>query len=221
MEKHQIILKSKPIEYQITYKNMKNIRIKIEEGIIQVSAPYHTPIIYIEELIINNQDKLLALLNQYIPYYQYNDQGFVYIFNQYYTIIERDIGKNQCSFHDDKLYVYTSHIQKCIEDTLKDILKNYIQERIIYYLSYEYDLPMPIIQIKKYKGRWGSCYYKNNKVSFNLSLVHLSKDLIDYVIIHELTHFLYPNHSKQFYREIEKHMPDYKQRIQRLKEEHV
>ncbi len=221
MEKHQIILKSKPIEYHINYKNMKNIRIKVEDGILQVSAPYKTSINYIEEIIIKNQDQLLMLLDQYVPYYHYADQGFVYIFNKRYTIVERDIGKNQCTMHDDKIYVYTHNIQKCIETLLKDILMSYIQERIIYYLSYAYHLSMPAIQIKKYKGRWGSCYYRDNRVTFNLSLVHLSKDLIDYVIVHELTHFMYPNHSKQFYQEIKKHMPDYKQRIQRLKEEHV
>ncbi|MCD7950698.1 MAG: M48 family metallopeptidase [Erysipelotrichaceae bacterium] len=221
MEKHQIVIKSKIIEYEIVYKNMKNIRMKIDEGKLKVSAPYNTPIAYIEELILDNQNKLLASLDQYKPYYQYTHNGFVYIFNKRYTIIERDIGKNQCSLHDDKIYVYTNHMQTCIEAYLKEILKDYITSKIIKYLSYDYQLPMPLIQIKKYKGRWGSCYYRQNKVSFNLALVHLSTDLIDYVIIHELTHFLYPNHSKQFYHEIEKHMPDYQQRMQRLKEEHI
>ena len=58
-------------------------------------------------------------------------------------------------------------------------------------------------------------------MSFHLSLIHLEKNLIDYVIVHELTHFLQPNHSKQFYLEIEKRMPDYKTRQQRLKEKHI
>ena len=57
-----------------------------------------------------------------------------------------------------------------------------------------------------------------NKVSFNLVLVHLEKCLIDYVIIHELCHFIQPNHSKLFYQEIEKRMPDYKAKEERLKE---
>ena len=75
--------------------------------------------------------------------------------------------------------------------------------------------------IKFYKGRWGCCFYKENKVCFNISLIHLEKDLIDYVIVHELCHFLQANHSKEFYKEIEKRIPDYKQRIKRLKEKHV
>ena len=66
-----------------------------------------------------------------------------------------------------------------------------------------------------------NCFYKDNKVTFNLSLIHLPKDLIDYVIVHELAHFLQANHSHLFYQEIEKRMPDYKQRQKRLKEIHI
>ncbi len=132
MEKHKIVLNSKPIEYEITYKNMKNIRMKIDEGILKISAPYHTSITYIEELIFKNKDQLLASLDQYIPYYQYNHQGFVYIFHKRYTIIERDIEKKQCSLHDDKIYVYTHHIQTCLEAYLKEILMNYMLDHLIH-----------------------------------------------------------------------------------------
>ena len=50
--------------------------------------------------------------------------------------------------------------------------------------------------------------------------VHLEKDLIDYVIVHELCHFLQANHSRYFYNEIEKRIPNYKECIRRLKEVH-
>jgi predicted metal-dependent hydrolase len=41
------------------------------------------------------------------------------------------------------------------------------------------------------------------------------------VIVHELTHFLVPNHSSDFYKEMEKRLKDYKIRQKRLKEKHV
>ena len=49
-------------------------------------------------------------------------------------------------------------------------------------------------------------------------LVHLEKELIDYVIVHELCHFIQPNHSKLFYQEVQKRLPDYKEREKKLKE---
>ena len=71
------------------------------------------------------------------------------------------------------------------------------------------------------KRRWGACFYQKNRVCFNLVLAHIDYALIDYVIVHELTHFLQANHSTLFYQEIAKRMPDYKERLKRLKEKHV
>ena len=97
----------------------------------------------------------------------------------------------------------------------------YIENRIDYYLKYDFKISKPQIEIKKYKGRWGCNYSKENRVSFNLSLVYIDKELVDYVVVHELTHFLVPNHSQDFYNEMGKRLKDYKIRQKRLKEEHV
>ena len=103
----------------------------------------------------------------------------------------------------------------------RQILHDYIEEKIITYLAYDFDLDMPLIEIKKYKSRWGSCYYRDHRVSFHLGLIHLEKELIDYVILHELVHFLQPNHSALFYQEIAQRMPCYKEIQKRLKEKHT
>lgn len=58
------------------------------------------------------------------------------------------------------------------------------------------------------KSRWGSCSCKN-RINLSWRLVLANKKAIDYVIIHELCHVLHKNHSKAFWQEVEKHMPDY------------
>ena len=68
---------------------------------------------------------------------------------------------------------------------------------------------MPRIIVKPYRSRWGSCYYERQEVAFNCMLVHFDTRVIDSVIIHELCHFLVSNHSKTFYQEVYKRMPDY------------
>lgn len=221
MKTFQIQLDSQTIEYDVTYKHMKSITMRVREGRLMISAPYKTPTSYIEDNIIKYKQRLLPQIMQYNPHGMYHEDGYVYIFNQRYQIVSRDIQKYICQIHDDKLYVYHHNIQRCVEIYLKKLLLDYIEEKVIGYLAYDFDLKMPIIEIKKYKGRWGSCFYKDNKITFNLSLVHLEKSLIDYVIVHELVHFLQPNHSTLFYQEIEKRMPDYKQRIKLLKEKHI
>ena len=221
MERRYLTYQNETIEYILHFKRMKRIYLKIKEGQIVVSAPYLTPYHFIDELVINHYHQLSKHLKQYKQHVEYSDNGYVDIFSKRYQICLKDVGSDVCKMHDDKIYVYHASLQRTIEGYLKQVLYQYIKRRIEYYLIDDFDLSMPCIEIKKYKGRWGSCFYKQNKVTFNLSLVHLNQKLIDYVIVHELAHFLEANHSAKFYAEIQKRMPDYKERIKRLKEENI
>ena len=116
--------------------------------------------------------------------------------------------------------MYTSYIENALGIFLAQILYDYLEKRITHYLPL-FNRTMPRMTIKHYKGRWGSCYDQLNLVTFNFSLVYLDKELIDYVIVHELCHFIEPNHSPRFYAEVKKRMPDYKKRMKILEEKHV
>ena len=62
------------------------------------------------------------------------------------------------------------------------------------------------------KTLWGSCSVNRNKVTFNQYLTKAKPACIEYVVLHELVHFLYPNHSKKFYDFLSIYMPDWKER---------
>jgi predicted metal-dependent hydrolase len=66
------------------------------------------------------------------------------------------------------------------------------------------------------KRRWGVCDSRTCTVSFHWELVLLSPDLIDYVVVHELTHLHEPNHGRGFWRRVERVMPDWRSRRKRL-----
>lgn len=72
------------------------------------------------------------------------------------------------------------------------------------------------ISIKLQKTIWGSCS-SNGNLNFNCLLMTFDNDIIDYVIVHELCHRIYMNHSKAYWQEVKKVMPDYKERRKRLK----
>lgn len=72
--------------------------------------------------------------------------------------------------------------------------------------------------IREMKTRWGSCNTKIGRLCFNLLLVKTPAECIDYVILHELAHIEVPNHSKEFWRIVERYMPDYRERRKKLKE---
>ncbi|QKF65115.1 M48 family metallopeptidase [Campylobacter corcagiensis] len=71
--------------------------------------------------------------------------------------------------------------------------------------------------IRDMKTRWGSCNSKKGYINLALNLVEKSPELIEYVILHELTHLLFPHHQKSFYDYIKNIMPDYKDRDKRLR----
>ncbi len=72
------------------------------------------------------------------------------------------------------------------------------------------------VRITAARTRYGSCSGKNG-LCFSLFLMEKSERAIDYVVVHELAHIKQHNHSTAFYREIEKILPDYRQRIKELK----
>lgn len=105
-------------------------------------------------------------------------------------------------------------IQKLFENWWRRQAKTILQERTEYWYPVikKYGIPMPQIAVRKLKTLWGSCSVNRGVVTFNFYLIKARIPYIDYVILHELTHFLYPNHSKEFYRFLSNYMPDWKDR---------
>jgi predicted metal-dependent hydrolase len=71
------------------------------------------------------------------------------------------------------------------------------------------DVTYSVIRIKNSRTRWGSCG-KNGSINLNWRLVMAPIEVIEYLVIHELTHTIYRNHSKRFYNFVEKFCPNYK-----------
>lgn len=73
------------------------------------------------------------------------------------------------------------------------------------------NIPFPQLEIRKMKRRWGSCS-STGKILLNTALIKTPIDCIDYVITHELCHFIEFNHSPTFYQLLTSIMPDWKHR---------
>ncbi|HEX5456732.1 MAG TPA: SprT family zinc-dependent metalloprotease [Candidatus Saccharimonadales bacterium] len=83
-------------------------------------------------------------------------------------------------------------------------------------LAAEHGFKVKAVRIKNMKSRWGSCN-QEKIITLNISLMQLPEEISEYVIVHELAHTKHLNHSKDFWMQVEKVLPDYKQRRKSLK----
>ena len=65
------------------------------------------------------------------------------------------------------------------------------------------------IKIKDYRSRWGSCSFKGD-ISYNWKIIFAPIEVIEYLIIHELSHLIFFNHSKEFWLKVEEFQPNFK-----------
>ncbi len=96
--------------------------------------------------------------------------------------------------------------QEMIRDFLKKVLvleaKEYIPQRVKT-LALKHNLRYKDIRIGSAKTRWGTCR-QDNRLTFSCYLMLMKDELIDYIILHELTHIIHKNHSKDFYNMLNK-----------------
>lgn len=93
---------------------------------------------------------------------------------------------------------------------------SYIPGRVSFYAR-EIGVNYGRITIRNQKSRWGSCSSEGN-LNFNCLLMLTPAEVIDYVVVHELCHRLEMNHSRYFWAEVERILPDYKKRRKWLKD---
>ena len=102
-----------------------------------------------------------------------------------------------------------------IEDIILDICKK------VYPYFKDKGITYPEIKFRKMVSQWGNCRKEKGILTFNKNLIYAPYECIEYVVIHEFTHFLVPNHSKKFYDELEKICAGWKPLRKKLKEIYI
>jgi len=142
----------------------------------------------------------------------YANGGNIYLFGQKFSFIFIVAIKDDISFDGKTIFYHSkNHLypQKIVERFYKNELEQYINLRIQFY-SKQLSLYPKDIKFRKMKRRLGSCSY-DNRLTFNTLLAKLNFLEIDYVIVHELSHIKHKNHSKEFWTEVSKIFPNYKE----------
>ncbi|AGR40882.1 M48 family metallopeptidase [Spiroplasma taiwanense] len=208
--KKKLSYKGKEIEYFLVLKNQKYIRLKIIDESIIVSAPTIANDWEIEQLIYKNISKIIKIIEyrEKNRFFQISENGFIKINNQeFFASFKKEPNlNNKMEF---KLYDSTEETLKKMYKKLSIIFLNYFQELVSFWKQ-KMDLDFKNLSVKEIKGKWGVCFPEKSKIILNIKLIHFQKDALEYVIIHELSHLIHKNHSKDFWKHVEKYLPNYK-----------
>lgn len=109
-----------------------------------------------------------------------------------------------------------SEVKKELIEFFRLVAKKYLTERTEYFTELM-NLKFRKVFIKNQKTKWGSCSSAKN-LNYNWHLIFAPLEVIDYVVIHEISHLRHMNHSKNFWSTVEKYDPNYKSRMKWLKE---
>ena len=224
----EIVLNGKRIEYDLKRKDVKNVNLRIKaDRTISVSANARVPERVIEDFIESKSEYILKALAHYEELAKYAPKPKQYLDGESFRILGHDrrlkiIEGNKNNVEYDESYIMLTVKdstdftlkKKLIDRWLMSICKDTIQSLCdaIYPKFQKYGVAYPTIRYRNMVSRWGSCQPTRGILTFNYGLVEAPISCIEYVVAHEFTHFLHPNHSKKFYQQLAMFMPDWEVR---------
>lgn len=227
--------KDSKIEYYLTRKQVKNINLRIRgsDGTVRVSANQAVDEKFIDEFVVSNGEHILKTLEKLKIRSNEatklkggslcNGDELLLLGKKYIIRVEKS-GKNSV-VHNNTYFIlrlnntesYTAKRQ--LLDYALNNLRNMIYNEIIdknFPVFEKLGKERPKLIIKSSVSRWGYCQPEKGIIMMNEQLISVPKPLIEYLVLHELTHLIYPNHSRDFWNFMSKLMPDCRIRRKQL-----
>lgn len=221
----------------IVRKNIKNVHLKVFRNLeVVVSAPANVPQEWIASFLNDHSKWIDGQITKYKRTSGYNNLTNIksgsstQFLGKDVRIYKIESSENHIEVDEKKIciYVYDIHDEECAQKTFNEWWRKTAQEiyeketkNLFDKIFKKYGIQEPIVVIRKMKTLWGSCTPNKHKITLNEYLLKANLRCIQYVILHELTHLLYPNHSKDFYDFLTIHMPDWIERKKQLDHEVV
>ena len=214
-----------PVE--VIYKEIKSLRLKVFPGNkIKLSVPVNTP----DSFISNFLNQKLPWINKQLDIFSQTaaveKENFIRsgtstrILGRQLSIKVIPAARKRIVRDDRWLLIYTTEPEN--QESIDKQFFNWWQKNAkLYFLLQteklfptvqKYGVTMPDLRVKKMQTLWGSCGRKHNTVNLNYYLYKAPVACVEYVILHELLHFIYPGHNKAFYETLTVLMPDWQER---------
>lgn len=230
--KEIISIGNRKITYELTRKNVKNINVRIKSDMtISVSANSRVSKRHIEEFLISKADWIEKTIKRFEDREKNQHKEIVFANGEKVRLLGKDLiikiipsKTNQISFDEEYLYLFINNPKdedririlwsKWFETFIKDTFSHIVKR--IYPIFIQYNIKMPKLKLRTMKTRWGTCAVHTGTITLNKMLIYKPIECIEYVVTHEFTHFIHPNHGKEFYNTLESVMPDHKMRRKML-----
>lgn len=206
-----------------------SIRVRVApDGRLRASLPLYAPTFLVKRLIHSSRQQLRTLLADH-----HGDTVFEsgMQIGKSHTLLIRQVTTSAVSAkrHGQQIIAtvpidtpFTApHVQRTIRDTVISALrieaKSYLTKRLAF-LASQHGFSYQKVRFSHASGRWGSCS-SSGTISLNIALMKLPFELIDYVLVHELSHTLHMNHSPAFWQCVETADPHYRLHRRELKKQ--
>ncbi len=179
----------KNIKYILERKQVKNINLRVRpDGGVRVSAGPWVDASQIDDFVLSKAEFVLKAMKRF--------EGTAEAERQFQVELSKAKAGEESLLADVSIFT--------------EILDEFYPAFI------PYGVKKPKLRVRTMKSCWGSCLVNKGIITLNRKLLMKPRDCIEYVVVHELCHFIHPNHSKQFYGFMEQFMPDWKERKARL-----
>jgi len=210
-------------QHNIIRSKRKTIAIHIVNGVVIVKAPLRMPQADIDKFVASKQNWVKKNLTNSIHKKEQRENfalkvgDSILLLGRLHPIVER--AGNRVGFDGECFFVpmdlSSERIKRLCINTYKILAKKHISERVAEFGSKMVFNPKSI-KITSAVTRWGSCSIKGT-LNFSWRLMMAEEDVVDYLVVHELAHLVVMNHSKKFWAIVQKVLPDYKDRQEKLK----
>ena len=225
-----IILGGNELIYECTRKKVKNVNLRVHsDGKLLVSAPFFLSDKQIDDIVKEKEAFILRAISHFaerkqsVPEpFSFADGKTISLFGKDYSLhFTEDKAAISVEDHALTLFVRDKNDTEMKRKALKAYLEKELRSLLLSMCAeihpiFEKVTPMPELRLRLMRARWGSCAPKKAVLTFNTNLAFYPTPCIEYVVMHEFTHFLHANHSKAFYDALAEKMPDWKERKARL-----
>ncbi|HWT39817.1 MAG TPA: SprT family zinc-dependent metalloprotease [Dongiaceae bacterium] len=203
------------------------VRLRVApNGTLRASLPLYAPLFLLKRLVKSSRPELRRMMEQATPDTVFHDGQQV---GKSHTILVQPAPQLSVTVRKQHILValpsektmQSSDVVRKVRDgviaALRVEAKSYLPKRLSY-LAAQHGLTYEKVRFSHASSRWGSCS-STGTISLNIALMKLPFELIDYVLIHELSHTKQMNHSQAFWQLVSQGDPQYKQHRARLKTE--